>query len=116
MTTTLTYDDYLRLTGLLTLAADYRKMLDAIEQSACAITGQTPLAGGHTSDAIWVDGYTPQRLLELLGIPVPTPPAPTLAEIVDRQMGNAMRMIGRARELFPEDDVGERIKLRGFEG
>lgn len=112
--TRLTYDDYLRLTGLLTLAADYRKMLDAIEQSACAITGQTPLAGGHTSDAVWVDGYSADRLLQLLGIPVPAPPT-TPAE-VERTTAGAMRVIGRARELFPEDDVAERIKLRGFEG
>lgn len=112
----MTYDDYIRLTGLLTLAADHRRMLSAIERSACAITGQEIEAGGHTSDAVWVEDITPQRLLELLGIPVPAMPASTLAD-VDRQVAGAMRLIGRARELFPEeDDLSERIKLRGFEG
>jgi hypothetical protein len=101
MTKTLTYEDYLRLTGLLALAADHRRMLQAIERSACAITGQEVEDGGHTSDAIWCDAYTPERLLRLLGIPVP-PPTDSLAD-VDRTMGNAMRLIGRARELFPEE-------------
>jgi hypothetical protein len=101
VTKTLTYDDYLRLCGLLTLAADHRRMLQAIERSACAITGQAIEDGGHTSDAIWGEGYSPERLMELLGIPVPTPMA-TLAE-ADQTIGKAMRIVGRVKELFPEE-------------
>lgn len=105
--TTLTYDDYLRLTGLLALAADHRRQLQAIERSACALTGQQIEAGGHTSDAVWVDGYDVQRLLRLLSIPVPpAPPAPTAAAMladIERQAAGAMRVIGHIKELFPEE-------------
>jgi hypothetical protein len=73
---TISYDDYLRLVGLLALAADHRRMLEAIERSACTITGDEPAEGGHTGDAIWGGSdHTPARLLELLGIAVPELPA-----------------------------------------
>jgi len=71
---TLTYDDYLRLTGLLVLAADHRRMLESIEQSALSITGEEK--DGHTSDCIWGQDYSPEHLLELLSIPLPTPSTP----------------------------------------
>jgi hypothetical protein len=64
---TITQDDYLRLCGLLALAADNRAMLDSIEHSALALTGDH--AGGHTTDVIWGGTQaSPLRLLELLGI------------------------------------------------
>lgn len=105
MTKIITYDDYLRLCGLLALAADHRKMLEAIDRSACAITGQNPEDGGHTSDTIWGQGYSPQRLLELLDIPVPTPPpATTTPEDAARAAAGAMRIVKRfPGELFPEE-------------
>ena len=101
MKPTMPYDDYLRLTGLLTLAADHRKILEAIERSACAITGQQVEDGGHTSDAIWTPGYSTDRLLRLLGREVPTPT--TTPEDVERQAVQALRFIDRAKELFPEE-------------
>lgn len=70
MAKTISYDDYLRLVGLLTLAADHRKALGDIERSACALTGQTPGAGGHTSDEIWGQERGVQGLLEVLDIVV----------------------------------------------
>lgn len=99
----MTYDNYLRLIGLLTLAADHRKMMQALERSACAITGDD-VDGGHTADAIWGDTHDAASLLRVLGIPVPTVPPPTTTPAeVEQQMGNALRMIGRAKELFPEE-------------
>lgn len=47
----LTYDQYLRLVGLLALATDHRKALDDIERSARALLGDEP--AGHTSDVVW---------------------------------------------------------------
>jgi len=97
----MSYDDYLRLTGLLTLAADHRKALDAIERSACAITGDRPEDSGHTSDAVWGGrDSTAAELLRLLGIPVPAQPVPSIEDGI-RQMGNAMELIQRARRLGP---------------
>lgn len=101
---TISYDDYLRLAGLLALADDHRRMLQAIERSACAISGDDPERGGHTSDAIWSQGYSAQRLLELMGIAVPIPP-PTITTPEDaaRQAAGAMRIVKRfPGELFPE--------------
>jgi hypothetical protein len=100
MIKTITYDDYLRLIGLLTLAADHRRMLDAIEHSALRITGEEP--NGHTSDCVWGQDYSAQRLLELLDIAAPTLPA-TTPEDAAGQTAHAMRIVGRARELLPEE-------------
>ena len=50
---TITYDDYLRLLGLLTLAKDYNAKLDDILRAAEVITGEKPEFGGHTSDAVY---------------------------------------------------------------
>jgi len=88
MTKTMTYDDYLRLVGLLKLAADHRKVLEWIERSACALTGEEK--DGHTSDTIWGQDYSPEKLLELLGIAVP---APTTPEESSRQAAHAMRIV-----------------------
>lgn len=102
---TITYDDYLRLVGLLTLAADHRKALGDIERSAAAITGDRPEAGGHTSDAVWTDGYDAQRLMDLIEISVLTPPTPTTPpETAARQAAGAIRIVKRfSGELFPEE-------------
>ena len=43
--TTISADDRLKLIGLLTLAADHRLALDAIERAACRITGDARNAG-----------------------------------------------------------------------
>lgn len=67
---TISYDDYLRLLGLLTLAADHRKEMDAILRSACAITGDEPNAGGHTDDVIWGGNRDIHGLLDVLSITV----------------------------------------------
>lgn len=60
---TITYDDYLRLLGLLTLAESHRKALEAIERAAWALLDSTPQGdveserrGSHISDEIW-GGY-----------------------------------------------------------
>lgn len=75
MSKIISYDDYLRLVGLLTLAADHRKAMADIHRSACAITGEEPYAGGHTDDAIWGDTYDLRRLLEVLDIDVQQEPS-----------------------------------------
>jgi hypothetical protein len=104
MTKTITYDDYLRLIGLLTIAQDHRTMLSAIEHSACALLGVDSESGGHVSDCIWGENYSPSELLRRLGIPAPTPPASSSPPAeVDRQMANVKQFIGRARETFPEE-------------
>lgn len=92
-------DDYLRLVGLLTLAADHRKALDDINRSACALTGEAP--GYHTTDTVW-GGYqhSADDLLHLLGMRVEQPS--TTPEEAGDQMRQAM-------------DVAERISKRGFE-
>lgn len=64
----ISYDDYLRLLGLLTLAADHRRALEAITRSAGAITLEGNLAG-HTDEAVW-SGLSVDELLERLGITV----------------------------------------------
>lgn len=71
---TMTYDNYLRLIGLLTLAADHRKALHTIENSACALTGQNPRAGNFTSDVVWGGELLDARqLLERLEITLEEP-------------------------------------------
>lgn len=64
----ISYDEYLRLVGLLTLATDhYEAMLD-IQRSALKITGESePI--GYTADAVW-NAETAEQLLEKLGIAV----------------------------------------------
>jgi hypothetical protein len=101
---TISQDDYLRLVGLLTLAEDHRKAIEAIERSACAITGETPSGAGgtHTGDTVWGGyHYSVDELLRLLDITVEWPS--TTPEQAGEQMGKAM-------------DIAERIRLRGFEG
>lgn len=66
---TITYDNYLRLLGLLTLAADHRREMEAIERSACAITGEEPGSGGHTGEAVWGEKRI-EHLLTVLDITV----------------------------------------------
>jgi hypothetical protein len=91
---TISQDDYLRLLGLLTLAADHRKALEAIERSACAITSVAPEAGTHTSDTVW-GGYllSTDELLSLLDITVEQPS--TTPEQAGEQMGKAMDIAWR---------------------
>lgn len=69
----MSYDDYLRLVGLLTLAADHRKSMEAIERSAMALVGETE-TGGHVGDAVWGNAHDAASLVCVLGITVdPTP-------------------------------------------
>jgi hypothetical protein len=88
-TKTMSYDDYLRLVGLLKLASDHRAILELLDRSARALTGDKPL--GHTSDAVWGRDYSPEELLSLLNIPLPVPPT-TPAES-SRMQERAMRII-----------------------
>lgn len=68
---TISYDDYLRLVGLLTLAADHRRVLRGIERAACGITGDADDAGSHTGDTVWGGSRdTADGLLAVLGITV----------------------------------------------
>jgi hypothetical protein len=104
MTKSLSYDDYLRLAGLLALAADHRRMLEAIDRAACAITGDEPAAGSHTSDAVWSGDRSLADVLMLLGITTPKPPpATTTPEDASRQAASAMRIVQRARERSGEE-------------
>lgn len=64
----ISYDDYLRLLGLLTIAADHRRALEAITRSAAAITAEDGLAG-HADEAVW-NGLSVDDLLKRLGIVV----------------------------------------------
>ena len=80
--TTISYDDYLRLVGLLTLAKDHNRALADIRHSALAITGEyddIEVQGeyyGHTSDAVYDDNSNDANaLLRKLGITVDSPPA-----------------------------------------
>jgi hypothetical protein len=101
MKKTISQDDYLRLVGLLTLAADHRKALEDIERSARAITGEQD-DYGQTADVVWGGTkYTAARLLDVLDITVEQPS--TTPEQAGEQMGKAI-------------DIAERIRLRGFEG
>ena len=75
--TTISYDDYLRLVGLLTLARDHNRTLNDIRRSALAITGEyddndaTGEYYGHTGDAVYDDnGGRADELLRKLGIAV----------------------------------------------
>ena len=70
-TKTISDDDYLRLVGLLTLAADHRKALRAIERAACQLTGDADDTGSHTGDTVWGGSRdTADGLLAVLGITV----------------------------------------------
>lgn len=92
---TISYDDYLRLCGLLALAADHGKALKAIEHSALGITGEQP--GSTTSDAVWGGYiYTAAELLDNLEIAVTPAPVPaTTPEQVEQQVRNAVNIARR---------------------
>ena len=64
----LSREDYYKLTGLLTLAAEHNRALVVIERAARKITKEDDDMG-HTSDAIF-QGYAVDVLLEKLGIEV----------------------------------------------
>ena len=79
--TSISYDDYLRLVGLLTLARDHNRTLNDIRHSALAITGEyddndaTGEYYGHTGDTVYDDtGGNADALLRKLGVSVD--PAP----------------------------------------
>lgn len=65
----ISYDDYLRLLGLLTLAADHRRALEDITRSAAGITLEDYTAG-HTDEAVWSGTIDADELLRRLGITV----------------------------------------------
>jgi hypothetical protein len=69
--TELSYDDFLRLEGLLTLARDIEAQSQAILRSVRGITGETD-PNGHSADAIY-NGYTARQLLEKLDVSVLPP-------------------------------------------
>lgn len=70
--TEISYDDYLRLEGLLTLARDARAQLEAIEQSVRGIMEETDDLNGHSGDAVW-SGYTAQQLLQKSDVVILSP-------------------------------------------
>ncbi len=65
----ITRSDYLQLIGLFALARDHLAALREIERVACAITGDEPGAGTHTTDAVWGEEDL-AHLLDVLGIEV----------------------------------------------
>lgn len=71
--TAISQDDYLRLVGLLTLAADHCRALRDIERAACGITGDEDDVGSHTGDAVWGGDRTADQLLDVIGITVEQP-------------------------------------------
>lgn len=73
----ITYDDYLKLTGLLLLAREHKAMLDRFRDAMLTITGETA-DFTHTCDAVW-ESYSAAELLGKLGIPVPQAPEPVTA-------------------------------------
>lgn len=98
---TISQDDYLRLLGLLTLAADHRRALEAIERSACGITGTDPDAGSLTSDTVW-GGHlmSGDDLLRLLDITVEQPG--TTPEQASEQARKAMAIARHWADLGSE--------------
>ena len=71
---TISYDDYLRLVGLLHLAKDHRTALRHIERSALGLLGVN--GSTQVDDAVWGGyHYDAATLLELLGIAMPAAPA-----------------------------------------
>jgi hypothetical protein len=70
MKQTITYDDYLRLCGLLKLAADHRHELELIDRTACALFGIA--TGSLVSDEVWAGSPhgDAEPLLAVLGITV----------------------------------------------
>lgn len=67
--TTVTRSEYLQLTGLLVLAHDTRRRLDALVTEVEKITGEEIGGCGHGSDACY-SGYTADELLEKHSIKV----------------------------------------------
>lgn len=74
--TTIGYDDYLRLEGLLTLARDHVKMLDEIERAAMAIVGEDAenIGAGYVGDTIYSrTGDRARDLCKRLGLAIEEP-------------------------------------------
>lgn len=67
--TTISYDDYLRLEGLLTIARDVERQSKAILRNVAKIIGEDPDGDGHAVDAVY-NNYTARELLEKSGITV----------------------------------------------
>lgn len=65
---TISYDDYLRFLGLVTLAQGHVQALRDIERSALQLLEDEEL--GHVSDLIWGGDRTPDQVLQLLEISV----------------------------------------------
>lgn len=65
----ISYNDYLRLLGLLTLAADHRRAMEDIARSAVAITAEGGDYADHTEEAVWSD-LSADELLRRLDIAV----------------------------------------------
>jgi hypothetical protein len=73
MCTTISRTDYLKLVGLMTLAAGYSAKLRDIERAAAEITGEPDQGSGyygHTSDTAHDREPDVDYLLERLGITV----------------------------------------------
>lgn len=70
--TEISYDDYLRLEGLLTIGRDLEQQTERVIQSIRGILGEDE--NGHAADAVY-NGYTARVLLEKSDIDV-LPPAP----------------------------------------
>ena len=68
----ITKEQYVQLVGLMCLAKQSTNELNNIEKAACAITGEEPNKGSHTSDEVYAARGEPNAdaLLERLGIVV----------------------------------------------
>ena len=88
---TISYDDYLRLLGLKTLADDHNRSLVALRKSAWAITRETedgePTLWGHTNDLIFDNNTSVDDALDKMGLTVErvpaAPPADEMSLTVD---------------------------------
>jgi hypothetical protein len=110
---TISYDDYLKLVGLLAIAQSHNKQVRILVRVARSLTPD--LDCGHTDDAAWCD-ETAEELLRKLDIailpaeeargmntiPLPSPRQPQLP----------MRPIERLRRFragFPSDNLGSEV-------
>jgi hypothetical protein len=76
--TTLSYEDYLKLLGLLTLARGHNKALADITRAVVEITGEmsdSATGVSHSSEAVVCD-YEAHDLLRRLGLSVAPPDRP----------------------------------------
>jgi hypothetical protein len=70
--TSISYSDFLKITGLLVVGIEAYKQCEAVEAALKEITGEDPNGFGHSGDAIY-GGYSAKELLKKLDIKVEKP-------------------------------------------